>query len=314
MNDEEQNYWVERERNNLKRENMLDAEQMSEMERILRVAEEESQKEIDRLYAKYAKEQNLTKAEALKAMEKTDVERHRETVSSYVENKDFSARANRELKRYNVTMRVNREKLLKAQINAHLVAMAADQIGVLGEYLSNSFYREIKRQAGILGESVRVTTSQVEAIIGASFQGATWSTRIWDNMVKLRQKLFKTITNAMVRGVHPYRDVPAYRRAFGANTGQIKRLLITETARTQIEAQKLSYEKNEVKQYQYLAVIDNRTTRTCRGLNKEIFDVADMKPGVNAPPMHPNCRSSTTVYLGNWREEFFAEREGRYTP
>lgn len=313
MSMDEQSYWERRERENLKRENLKDEEVMQEMERIMRSAVEESEKEIDRLYAKYADDNNLTRAEALQVVSETDVESYQRTAARYVQEKNFSDRANRELKRYNVTMRINREKLLKAQINAHLVAMAVDQIGVLGEYLNNSFYREIERQAGILGQATRVTTSAVRAIVGASFQGATWSTRIWNNMKQLRGKLFRTITNAMTRGVHPYKDIPTFRRAFGANTGQIKRLLITETARVQMEGQKLSYEANDVKEYQYIAVIDNRTTKTCRGLNKEVFDVVDMKPGVNASPMHPNCRSSTIPYVGNWRESFFAEREGRYT-
>ncbi len=37
-----------------------------------------------------------------------------------------------------------------------------------------------------------------------------------------------------------------------------------------------------------------------------------MIPGVNAPPMHPWCRSTTVPYVGNWRDKFFKEREGKY--
>ncbi|SUK72362.1 Phage protein [Staphylococcus aureus] len=37
-----------------------------------------------------------------------------------------------------------------------------------------------------------------------------------------------------------------------------------------------------------------------------------MIPGVNAPPMHPWCRSTTVPYVGNWRDKFFNEREGKY--
>ncbi|MGO5814610.1 minor capsid protein, partial [Staphylococcus aureus] len=38
----------------------------------------------------------------------------------------------------------------------------------------------------------------------------------------------------------------------------------------------------------------------------------DMIPGVNAPPMHPWCRSTTVSHVGNWRDKFFKEREGKY--
>ncbi|KIT73514.1 putative phage head morphogenesis protein [Staphylococcus aureus] len=37
-----------------------------------------------------------------------------------------------------------------------------------------------------------------------------------------------------------------------------------------------------------------------------------MIPGVNAPPMHPWCRSTTVPHVSSWRDKFFKEREGKY--
>lgn len=37
-----------------------------------------------------------------------------------------------------------------------------------------------------------------------------------------------------------------------------------------------------------------------------------MIPGVNAPPMHPRCRSTTVPHVGSWRDKFFKEHEGKY--
>ncbi len=37
-----------------------------------------------------------------------------------------------------------------------------------------------------------------------------------------------------------------------------------------------------------------------------------MVPGVNAPPMHPHCRSTTVPHVGNWRDKFFKDRQGKY--
>ncbi len=33
---------------------------------------------------------------------------------------------------------------------------------------------------------------------------------------------------------------------------------------------------------------------------EKIFIVKDMIRGVNAPPMHPWCRSTTVPHVGNW--------------
>ena len=50
-------------------------------------------------------------------------------------------------------------------------------------------------------------------------------------------------------------------------------------------------------EYEYHAKIDGKTTKTCRHLNNKVFKVKDMKPGVNAPPMHPFCRSAVAPHI-----------------
>ncbi|WP_181412607.1 minor capsid protein, partial [Staphylococcus aureus] len=92
------------------------------------------------------------------------------------------------------------------------------------------------------------------------------------------------------------------------------RLLVTESARVQTESQKIAYLKDlgEDGEYKYVAKIDSKTSKLCHSLNGKIFKVKDMIPGVNAPPMHPWCRSTTVPYVGNWRDKFFKEREGKY--
>ncbi len=62
----------------------------------------------------------------------------------------------------------------------------------------------------------------------------------------------------------------------------------------------------------YVAKIDSKTSKLCHSLNGKIFKVKDMIPGVNAPPMHPWCRSTTVPHVGNWRDKFFKEREGKH--
>lgn len=54
------------------------------------------------------------------------------------------------------------------------------------------------------------------------------------------------------------------------------------------------YRKQGVKQVQFVAVIDEVTTHNCRRLHGQIFDIDELRPGINAPPIadppHP-CRS-----------------------
>ena len=59
------------------------------------------------------------------------------------------------------------------------------------------------------------------------------------------------------------------------------------------QADLLYYEEVGSDKYEYQAYLDSRTSDICKGLDNEIFYTKDAQTGVNFPPMHPNCRSTT---------------------
>ena len=54
-----------------------------------------------------------------------------------------------------------------------------------------------------------------------------------------------------------------------------------------------------VKQYKYLATLDNRTSDICREMDGKLFKLSEAETGVNLPPLHPHCRSTTIPYFPN---------------
>lgn len=57
-----------------------------------------------------------------------------------------------------------------------------------------------------------------------------------------------------------------------------------------------AYRDAQVAEYRFIAVIDDVTTTTCKGLNGHTFRLSEMKMGVNFPPTYPPphpCRSIT---------------------
>ena len=156
-------------------------------------------------------------------------------------------------------------------------------------YMESAYYRALEQQAGILGETLQVSINDVKTIIFTPFEGHKWSTRLWSDMDVVRRHVQKTTRHVLLRGRHPYEFVKDLRKDTGATTYNMKRLLLTETARVQTLASKrhMLEEHGAEAEYQFVAKIDSKTTKTCRGLNNETFKVKDMVPGVNAPPMHP---------------------------
>ncbi len=73
------------------------------------------------------------------------------------------------------------------------------------------------------------------------------------------------------------------------------RLMITEMARVQTEAQRRSFEEIDFDQYTFHSF--GTACPHCLAINGKHFKVKDMQPGLNAAPMHPNCRCAVSAYM-----------------
>ncbi|MCG1300929.1 minor capsid protein [Staphylococcus epidermidis] len=307
-------YWEDRAKEIIKEETLSDQEMSKEIERIVNEMIEDIEKEISAFYARYATREGISLEDAKKKIDAVDVIKFANQAKKYVDTQDFSDRANEELRAYNTKMYVSREELLKAQIGLLVTYTYAKLESQMHNYLESAYYRALKQQAGILGDTLQVASTDVKAIVLAPFQNSNWSRRLWRDMRKTRIQVQRAVTHVIIRGRHPYEFVKELRKESGNSTYEIRRLLITETARVQTIATKQHMLENQGPdaEYKYVAKLDSKTTKTCRGLNGKVFKVKDMKPGVNAPPMHPFCRSSVVPYVGDWREEFFEKRKGKY--
>lgn len=308
-------YWRRRAEQIMKEEQKKDNEASERIKTIISNMIQDIEKEILAFYTKYATKEGVSVEEAKKKIDSTDIHDFEYKVKGYVKNQDFSDEANKLLRQYNTKMYVSREQLLKQQITAILAYRTATLEQEFYYYLQSAIQREILRQSGILGESVILKPSLVKAIINSSFQNVSWSKRLWKDMDQTRKIVERTVSHTLLRGRHPNEFVSELRKKLDVGNYKARRLLLTETARAQTEAQKIHYEETLGKdaEYEYVAMIDNRTTKTCKKLDGKKFKVVDMVPGINAPPMHPFCRSVTIPAVTDWREEFFKKRKGKYS-
>lgn len=290
-------YWADRERENLRKNLKTEAEYYEEIENIYKYTMDQIQKEIDSFYAKYASKEGISIAEAKKRASKLDMEEFSRKAKKYVEEKNFSKQANEEMRLYNLTMKVNRLELLKARIGLELVAGFDELQQFYEEKLTERTMEEFKRQAGILGLTLLDNAKMAEAIVNASFKNATFSERIWTHQDLLRAELEKALRTGLIQGRNPRELARQIRKVFNTSIFNAERLLRTELARVQTEAQKQSYVRNGFDQYTYITCEDGKVCEECETRNGKHFDIDDMMPGENAPPMHPCCRCSTAAYI-----------------
>ncbi len=308
-------YWLERAKNVMDAESLVDAQAIIEIERIILLMYAEITKELLAFYAKYAKDTGLNIQEVKKMADSFDVLAFSNKAKQFVERKDFSEEANQSLKQYNLTVKISREKLLKQQLDLIVKDTSLNLQNKIEDKLSDAVNREVKRQAHILGEHVQIDDTEVKAVVNSNFKGAKWSTRLWNDMELVQKEVERVTSHVVIRGRHPNEFVSEFKKQTNSTSYNASRLLVTESARVQTESQKIAYLKDlgEDGEYKYVAKIDSKTSKLCHSLNGKIFKVKDMIPGVNAPPMHPWCRSTTVPHVGNWRDKFFKERrEGKY--
>lgn len=289
-----QEYWKNREAEQRKHDIKDEQEYRKHIEEIYQNMIDEIEKEINGFYGKYARKEGITMAEAKKRAAKLDIEAYGRKAAKYVKEKNFSKQANAEMRLYNLTMKVNRLELLKAQIGLEMVSGFDELQKYYDEKLTDRTIAEFERQAGILGKTIQDNAKAANAIVNASFHNATFSDRIWMYQDMLKNELSSLLQTGLIQGQNPRRLATHLRKRFDVSQSNAERLMITELARVQTEAQKQSFERNGFEEYTFLAL--GTACPICRALDGKHFKVSKMMSGTNAPPVHPRCRCSVAAY------------------
>lgn len=294
MNSKE--YWAKREAEQLKHNITEEKEYDKQIKRIYSDMLDSCQKEINAFYGRYAAKEDITLAEAKKRVAQLDIKEYERKAKRYVRDKDFSEKANEEMRLYNATMKINRLEMLKANIGLELISGHNELEKFMSGILQGRTEDELTRQAGILGKTIKNNAATAHAIVNGSFHNGTFSDRIWLYQDLLRADIGKLLQSGLIAGKNPRLLAKELKQTFKVSTYNAERLMRTELARVQTEAQKQSFERNGFEEYEFICNSNGNTCEICQGLHGKHFRVDKMLVGTNAPPMHPHCRCSTAAY------------------
>lgn len=297
-----QEYLIKREKEWQKQQIKDDKKRMAEIKSRMQYAQDAIQKEIDAQWDSFSNGQKITRSEAMKSASEMDVKAFARKAKKYVKEKDFSPTANQELKLYNLTMRVNRLELLKANIGLELISLFNE----LDKYFSNELTKagmdELKRQAGILELTIseKGYLKLVEHVINSSFRAdgfATFSEQLWMYQSELKADLDKLLVRSVTMGRNPKQLAPELSK-FLTKEGRentkfnAQRLMVTETTRIQSGVQKESYLDADIEKYGW--VTEPNACQLCKSIAADgPYLVSEMEVGKNMMPVHPFDRCST---------------------
>lgn len=302
MAQKNRDYWEERQ---VKREakaftTIQDIEK--EYKIALEKAKQDISKEIARITTTYMNDNVLNYNEALKLLKGDDYKVWKKDLHDYMKEyknllKTAPLDAQKlflEIETLSAKSRISHLDSLKAQIDMEFTKLIFG-VEETGKYALNSVYRdtfiEVTKDLGI---NPIVSRDKIKTVLDKPWSGANFSQRLWSNTDKLAETVKQEIVNGMIQRINLKTMTKRVSERFEtAKKNDVERLLRTEVNYVLNQATLDGYKEAGIEKYEFSATLDNRTSQICSELHGNIFEIKNIAVGLNYPPMHPRCRSTT---------------------
>lgn len=161
---------------------------------------------------------------------------------------------------------------------------------------------DLQQGTGVSGAFDVLPKSRIEQTLKTNWSGKHFSSRIWGNTQTLADELRQSMIQSFITGESERKAAARIQERFNVGAYEARRLIRTENTYVTGQAELEAYKASGITKYEYASLIDDRTSLICERLDGKVYEVAKAKPGVNYPPMHPFCRSSTMAVLPSEEE------------
>ena len=302
MAQKNRDYWEERQ---VKREAKAFSK-IQDVEKEYKIALEKAKqninKELSRIGTTYMKDNNLSYHDALKLLKgdeykvwKKDLHDYMKEYNKLLKTAPLDAqKLYLEIETLSAKSRMSHLDSLRTQINMELIKVSSDVESATKKTLTTIYrdtYTEVTKDLGI---NVIVSPEKIKTVLDRPWSGANFSERLWTNTDKLAQTVKQEIVNGMIQGINLKTMTKRVSERFEtAKKNDVERLLRTEVNYTLNQATLDGYKEAGIEKYEFSATLDSRTSQICSELHGEVFEIKKIAVGLNYPPMHPRCRSTT---------------------
>jgi len=334
MPPQSRSYWQQR-----SEERVISAERQvqrlqSTLDREMLAAVRNIEAAISRLYQRYGDVNGMDYGDAVKYLTDADRSEFQGDVNDYIAwMKDARYRSQNYSRLHALSTRA-RVQVLEAK-KASIMMEGGKLYSRLGSQVEQTLwdvYDDTRSRTafdnfkgtGVGVEFGKANPRVFQALLANPWSGSDFSSKIWN----LEEGFVQSLEGVLVRGLIQGQSIDEMTRNLhaaglgnpdgrGGQRWQAERLVRTEANYILNQATEDAYEDMGVDRYQYLATLDDRTSEMCQELDGQVFPTKDAIPGVNYPPMHPWCRSTTIPYfedLGGERIARGADGKTYYVP
>ena len=266
----------------------------------------EIEKEISVLYYRYAEDNELDYDLATKLLKGDEYKNFRMGLEEYmdlIDNPEIQLELNTLSTRSRISHLEETFFNIQKQIDKAYIYQHDAVESLMRESLQTNYHRVIFDIGIATGETVvkdfhKLTIGEIVKEFERPWSGKNFSERIWKNRSKLKDALEEEIVKMAISGADCTQAIESVAKKMDVSKRAAATLVHTEQAYFSSLGTLKAYSEMGVDKYIYVATLDLRTSDICRDLDHEVFSIKDAQAGVNYPPMHPRCRSTTAPYTG----------------
>ena len=285
-------YWQKREEEkssrNIKNSNKL----AKELENHYKLASKYIEKEINTLFERYAKDNQLTYAEATKYLTGEEFKVWRTDIKGYLKMIEDNPEILLELNTLAMKSRITRWEELKYEIDKILNNLYQTTLESTTELLTDALMENynrnvfnISKNAGYLANFSGINQKTINKILSYEWSGNNYSTRIWKNTNQLKDVIKEEILQMIIRGEDSRKIAKRVSERMDTSYKNAVRLVQTEHSYICAKANEETYKDLGIEKYQFLATPSERTCKVCGNLDLKVFKVTEAKVGINYPPL-----------------------------
>ena len=297
-------YWLKRSEELDKVATKVEKEVMKELSALYRDAFRSIEKEVNDFMMKYAVDHKLDYATVTQTLTPIDLAEYNEKIQElhamYRDTKSEYIKI--EIERLKARSKITRLRALQDAINVELCKVTHEYQMTLEDTLIGLFSDQYTKACELMGVMAPgIPREAIIKIIEYPYAGKMFSDRIWDNKDALVKYIQQDLTVGIIRGDSIQKMARQLKKDLNVLYYQAERLVRTETNYAMNQAHLKGYkDSGVVEKYEFLAAHDKRTSKLCRGLDGEMFELSKATVGVNYPPVHCNCRSTVIPVLEDW--------------
>lgn len=301
-----QEYWAKRKANLIYQQMDKAEKQADKFDKVYQEAKIYLDKEINKIFDKFQRDYGLSQVDArqvLKNMkDKKDLNELRKVLEARPNDPNIQ-RLLADLDSPAYSFRMKRLERLSDDLDRMRESIyRSEKTGsdaFYSDLMKDSYYKatfDLQQQTGLAYSFSNLPETEIKRLKGLKWTGEAYSDRIWSNTGALASNVKDELLVSLMTGRSVRDTSQAIAERFGVDQNNARRLVRTESAFFHNQMELLSYEDAEITKYKFVAVLDRRTSEICQEHDNKVYDTDKAVPGVNYPPLHPWCRSTTIAH------------------